>query len=311
MKDSHFKRALVNIYERIYSKKQSFIKLCKVLELRLFYRLNIMSWQKTLEHLKKTNCSLARFGDGEFRLLLDTGEIGFQSSSQEIAHKLQAVLSNKNPNLLICIPSLLNSTYGCKIGAKRFWINWGLTLDNHKHCVRILRQTPGKGYAFGDTQITRPYIDWKTNHRAIKSFSALKSLWNQKDILIVEGQFTCLGVGNNLFENASSVRRLVAPAINAFDRYQDIYDAIISQYDGRLILLALGPTATILASDLANANIRALDVGHIDIEYEWFLMGAKTKVQIPGKYTNEAMSKDLPPLCSDPVYLSQIICRIP
>ena len=46
------------------------------------------------------------------------------------------------------------------------------------------------------------------------------------------------------------------------------------------MLIALGPTATILAYDLAEKGVQALDVGHIDIEYEWFLRKDRTHKKI-------------------------------
>ena len=44
-----------------------------------------------------------------------------------------------------------------------------------------------------------------------------------------------------------------------------------------IILIALGPTATVLAYDLSKRGYQAIDVGHIDIEYEWFLNNASKK----------------------------------
>ena len=52
-----------------------------------------------------------------------------------------------------------------------------------------------------------------------------------------------------------------------------------------LLILALGPAATVLAYELSGER-QCLDLGHIDIEYEWFRMGATTKVAIPSKYVN-------------------------
>ena len=43
-----------------------------------------------------------------------------------------------------------------------------------------------------------------------------------------------------------------------------------------------------LAYDLSELGYRALDIGHVDIEYEWFLQKATEKVKISGKYTSEA-----------------------
>ena len=78
-----------------------------------------------------------------------------------------------------------------------------------------------------------------------------------------------------------------------------------------MIIMALGPTATVLAADFAMMNMQALDIGHIDIEYEWYLQGAKERVAIPGKYTNEAPNgRDDIAACEDELYLSQIIDRI-
>ena len=77
-----------------------------------------------------------------------------------------------------------------------------------------------------------------------------------------------------------------------------------------LVILVLGPTATILASKLSANGIQALDLGHIDVEYEWFLSRAKQKQLIPGKFLNEVVGGENPCDCLDERYLEQIIARI-
>ncbi len=304
MKDSKLKRMLVHAYEWFYEARRMFV-------LRTVYRMRIMSWQKTLRHIEKTKCSIARFGDGEFDLILKSRNLGFQDLSPVITEKLTGVLSNHNPELLLCIPRCLNNIEECTPHAADFWIHWGKKNEHHKKVVRMIRSYSGVFYKFGDTLLTRPYADWISDKRARETFAGLKRLWKDRDLLIVEGNQTCMGVGNDLFDGAKSIRRIIGPAAGAFEKYQEIYEAVVKNHDGRLILMALGPTATILASDLANAGIQALDIGHIDIEYEWFRMGNKNRVQVPGKYTNEAKKQDKQiTLCDDPAYLSQIICRI-
>ena len=54
-----------------------------------------------------------------------------------------------------------------------------------------------------------------------------------------------------------------------------------------LVLLALGPTSTVLAYDLCKLWYQAIDDGHIDIEYEWFLRKVTKKIKIRNKYVNE------------------------
>ena len=80
-----------------------------------------------------------------------------------------------------------------------------------------------------------------------------------------------MGVGNDLLSNALSVERVIAPSENAFLVYDVILSAVRKYGKGKLILAALGPTATVLAYDLAREGYWILDIGHLDLEYEWFL----------------------------------------
>ncbi|MDD7357228.1 MAG: GT-D fold domain-containing glycosyltransferase, partial [Streptococcus hyointestinalis] len=47
----------------------------------------------------------------------------------------------------------------------------------------------------------------------------------------------------------------------------------------RLVLVMLGPTAKVLVKRLADSGIQAIDLGHIDSEYEWYQMKATHKVK--------------------------------
>lgn len=298
------KQRLIRAYEWAYEKR-------RILRLRLKYRIRIMSPVKTLDYIKKYQCSIARYGDGEFDHILDLKDEGFQVRSQALAEGLVKVLKSKNHRLLLCIPRCYNTTKGCNAHSKEFWIEWGKN-GHHEQIINLIRETAGRNYLFGDSQITRPYIDWKTTKRAEKTFPLLKSLWENRELIIVEGEQTRLGVGNDLYSGAKSIKRILTPAINAFESYDKIKQAIVDNYHGELIIMALGPTATILAADLADLGMQALDIGNIDIEYEWYLQKATNRVPINGKFTNEAKngSGRVVSDCNDPVYLSQIIARV-
>lgn len=278
--------------------------------LRIKYRLRIMNSERTLRYIKKHRCSIARYGDGEFDLLFNMKDLGFQVRSQELARRLSQVLSIRDDRLLLCVPRCLNSIRGCNTRAKDFWIQWGRDNNHHKMIVRTIRSLTGCRYLFGDSQITRPYMDWENIKRAERTFPMLKSLWEGRDILIVEGENTRLGVGNDLYDGAMTIRRILAPSINAFQYYEEIKHSILDHYHGELIIIALGPTATVLAAELSTMDIQALDIGHIDIEYEWFLRRAEKKVAIPGKYTNESIEGHEVKECQNEEYLRQIIARI-
>lgn len=303
MKDSKLKRVLVAAYEVLYEARRMAV-------LRTKYRLRIMSPERTLRYIAKHKCSIARYGDGEFDIMTAARDLHFQKKNSQLAESLAQVLDNKDKRLLLCIPRCFNTIKGCNDHSGTFWIEWGKRDNHHQKIVDLIRSHAGRNYLFGDSQITRPYIDWVDSKRADRTFPMLKALWAGRDILIVEGEQTRLGVGNDLFDDAASVKRILAPAIGAFERYAEIKKTILDQYRGELIIMALGPTATVLAAELAAMDIQALDIGNIDIEYEWYLMGAKERVAIPGKFTNEAKGGREFTDCQDGKYLSQIVARV-
>lgn len=303
MKDSKLKQKLVAAYEVFYEAQRMAV-------LRTRYRLRIMSPEQTLRYIAKHKCCIARYGDGEFDHILDAKDEGFQARSPELTKQLAEVLRNKDPRLLLCIPRCFNTIKGCNDHSGSFWIEWGRRDNHHQKIVELIRAHAGNGYRFGDSQITRPYIDWVDSKRADKTFPMLKDLWKGRDIIIVEGDQTRLGVGNDLFDDASSAKRILAPAIGAFEAIDRIRQTILDHYHGELIIMALGPTATVLAADFAKMDIQALDIGNIDIEYEWYLRGATERIAIPGKFTNEAKDGRVFTTCDDPRYLKQIVARV-
>lgn len=240
------KENLIAVYEKIYA--SDFVMNTIYRYQNRNYRLNILPSEETIEHILNTNCSVARFGEGEFELILHSDmDLGFQKRNPALAGKLKKALSNRNPQLKLCIPYALNDIGGRTEHSRKFWFNWGNYRDQHRNIVSLIRELQPEGYRFGDTQITRPYIAYASKKHGARIFPMLKRLWEDQDILFVEGEKTRLGVGNDLFDNARSIKRVLCPATNAFDRYDEILNTVKSVWNGELILLALGPTATVLA----------------------------------------------------------------
>lgn len=52
--------------------------------------------------------------------------------------------------------------------------------------------------------------------------NALRSIWDGRDVLIVEGELSRIGVGNDLFDGCHSIHRILCPKTNAFNRYDEI-----------------------------------------------------------------------------------------
>lgn len=310
MRDSKIKRVLVNMYEFYFERRRRLIRELKYWKYSKNFHLRIMSPQKTLSYIKKKGVSIARFGDGEFDMISGIRDLKFQKSSPELGKALKKVLNTKKSSLLLCVPRTFKSIRGCNWHAAMYWTRWGIEEQNLKPIVEKLNIECGKEYVFGDALITRPFIDWTTKRSAKHIWRGLKRIWNNRDLLIVEGCQTRLGVGNDLLANAKSIKRILAPSIGAFEKYDAILETTLNLYRDELVLIALGPTATVLAAELSARGIQALDVGHMDIEYEWYCRGDKNKAVIPGKFVNEAVGGQNPIDCYDVNYLEQIVAKI-
>ena len=57
-----------------------------------------------------------------------------------------------------------------------------------------------------------------------------------------------------------------------------------------IVLLAIGLTATVLSYDLADNGFQVIDIGHLDVEYHWYLMQAKKKMPLENRTTVNEVS---------------------
>lgn len=274
-------------------------------ELEEYWYPNIMSENDTLNYLLRNKMSIARFGDGEFATIWGRTRHNFQTMQDEkLAQRLKGVLNSEEENLMIAIAD----NYGCLdkyTQQARREIRHYMTRQTRREHLSILR----KEKKYYNAYITRPYVMYADNQTEAPKhrFEQLKRIWNGRDCVFVEGAMTRLGVGNDLFDNASSVKRIIGPAENAFSKYDRILECCMTQTKETLFLLALGPTATVLAYDLCKAGYQAVDIGHIDLEYEWFLQGKGHRTEVPGKYNNEVQGGQCPETVNDSIYVEQII----
>lgn len=269
------------------------------------YDIHLLNTEASLNLLNKNDFSISRFGDGEFDLI--NGKcLKFQKYDEHLSLRLKEILAIKeeNQNLKICIPCAYNYLKDFNKKSQLFWIMY--FKNNRKQLYSLL----DKEYQYLDSQITRIYINRKNIRQSEKYFQSWKKIWNGKDLLIVEGEKNRFGVGNDLFANARTVLRILCPAENAFEKYEKIFQTIRDNAKDKMVLIVLGPTATVLAYDLAKCGIRALDIGNMDMEYEWFLRKASEKVKIEGKYSIEVNDGTVVKDSDDSEYIGQILCTI-
>ena len=259
----------------------------------------VIDAHQSIEFILQNKCSVSRYGDGEF-LLMEGEAIGFQKYDKELSTRLKQILCHPIKNHIIGLPDVFKTRNKLKDSAKYFWKKH---LDLHLY---KWNDYVNKKQLFIDTNISRFYMDLADKSYSKRTLSLLKSIWDNQELLIVEGRSSRLGFYNDLFGNSKSVKRILCPAENAFSNYEEIYSSVLNHHNGELVLIALGPTATVLAYDLSKSNIWAIDLGHIDIEYEWFKMGATEKVSISNRYVNETNQRHIEEI-SDQKFLNQVI----
>lgn len=268
--------------------------------------ISFYSNEETVKLIVEERKSLSRFGDGEFMWMAGETMPSFQEYSSEFAQDLINAFKNKNNKLLIGIPYGIFDASKCNMSAK---MHWEIIKSNF---VPRLKKFVDENRKYCDASITRPYIDYNDRDFSQRTFNLLKCIWNDRDIVLVEGEKTKLGMGNDLLNNARSIKRIICPAENAYSKLEEIKSSI-RKYVSKdtLILGALGPTASILAAQLCDEGYQFVDIGHVDVEYMWFQNHAVSRETIEGKYVNESGIKTCSNLYdNDDLYVNSIIDRI-
>lgn len=255
---------------------------------------------ETLDYIIEHNSSLVRFGDGEVNLMWGL-PIPYQNHDLELANQLKHIVGlESDEKLVVYLPDAFDDRFVFTWWATPFW-------KEHMNVYMDFYKELCKGSWYGSTFISRPYIDYEDKSKAKGQFEKLKSIWENRDILIVEGITSRSGVGNDLFDKVKSVKRIICPSHNAYSVVDNIQEEIMKHAEGRLILCMLGPTAKVLAYHLSRKGYQVLDIGHIDSEYEWMKMGAKTKVKFSHKHTAEYNFDQDIQFIEDETYNSQIL----
>ena len=299
-----------NNYQRLYSSEhpeRMLADLQKLINKDMLEKqpdtIQVKGIDETLDYIIEHKPSLVRFGDGEINMLAGDS-IPYQDYDEELVSIMRDIIGQESrEELVVCLPDAFTDRFKFTSWAIPFW------KDHMDHYMDFYRELCSDSW-YGSTFVSRPYIDFEDKSQAKAQFEKLKSIWKNRDLLIVEGATSRSGVGNDLFDEANSIKRIICPSHSAFSRVHEIEQEIEKYATGRLILCMLGPTAKVLAYRLSQKGYQVLDIGHIDSEYEWMKMGAKTKVKFAHKHTAEYNFDQDIEFIEDVTYNSQIVSKI-
>lgn len=268
-----------------------------------FVKPHILSEKETLQKLIQEGKSISRFGDCEFEMIAGRQRWGYQAADPLLSKRLREVITSNEDGLLVGINPAFYESQLFKTGDGAMGIRAYMTPEIRREHQELL--SPDKIYA--NALVFR-------NIGSDEGFQELKKLWNERECLFVEGWNTGLGVGNDLFDNAKSIERIICPAENGFTRYEEILEKARTHGKDKLIISVLGPTASVLAYDLSKEGYQVIDLGQVDLVYEAYIrkLGSMDDLLLPNKYCTSDVIGEKREIhdIDDTEYLSQIVERI-
>lgn len=216
----------------------------------------VYSEEQSLERLIQSRKSITRFGDGEFKLIIGERHKSFQDVNETLNQRMLEVLRSSDPNVFVAIHPVRDFD---SLG--RIW---------QKFIIRIGREVLGLLDTDRIYDSTGLFHRLPTGSRAefTQRVQLIKSLWAGRKVVIVVGKGSRFHFEHELFDNVASVDYVYGPAKNAFHEYDSILQEV-QAYDKTqyLILLVLGPTATVMAYDLGRMGYQAIDFGQMPGKY--------------------------------------------
>ena len=260
------KRLVKDILAQIdYSLYRANLKKCNI---------KVHTIEETIDELINTDKSLIRYGDGEITMIRGRSLL-LQQVEPELIEGLKRLLAYDHDDLIIAIPEIFGDLSIYIKKSRMFWKDHLLFSRKYyeKYC------NPDREYY--NAFISRFYYFYEDKSKCASWIEKMKQIWKDKDVVVVEGGRTHNGVGNDLLDSAGTVERIIGPSSDAYAKLDEIMECCRKYPKDRLFLISLGIAAKFLAEKLFLEGYRALDIGHLDMEYEWYIHKANKKEKIP------------------------------
>ena len=190
--------------------------------------------------------SIARYGDGEFKMAVGGVGIKSQHADDGLSSRLDDILRHPG-KCLIGIPNIHEVVTNDQSSDQKvqFWAPF----------VRFaIRLNPDVPYV--SSFISRPdSAPWINTD---EYWSLLESLWVGQDVTVVRGSGKSLAPDDLI--GAGTITDILCRKQHAYQDYDEILERIGTPTRA---LICLGPTATVLAYDLCKRGVHAVDLGHV------------------------------------------------
>ena len=225
--------------------------------------------------------SIARLGDGELGLAtgVTVPNNGCQVADDSLKDALQRVLRCDNPACRIALPkSFFYREMSCVPPEIDDFVRDAF-LPNLAAGGYLDYAVPG--YKYLDASMTVVRKHYPAIHKRVYHdyYSLMADVLRGRDVILVTGDSRCLTADKGLLADAGvgSMMLLRVPQQNAWEHYDRIKQRIVDMNasGSRLVCLGCGPTATVLAYELAD-RMQCLDMGHMFVDYNLAMGGASS-----------------------------------
>jgi len=217
----------------------------------------------TIQMILVTGASIGRYGDGEFRTARGSS-LKFQDFDPELATRLQQILVSNDPGFLVGIPRVWGRRDLCFYDPQKH-DNWLRCMSNPDF-LNMLDMDKQYASAF----ITRP--DAAIHIECDDYWNMVRTIWRGRRVVYFvgegDGKPSKAMQGRGFLEEAKELKVEKCLPRQAWSQHKELIERA-KQYDPKkwLIMLSLGPTATVVAYDLFKLGYQALDVGHMPMFY--------------------------------------------
>lgn len=195
--------------------------------------------------------SISRYGDGEIKHM-----DGRRNVSQVFVPSLQKSLieafHSRVKGHMVAIPNVFGDRVFTEVDDKYI-----------ESMRRRFGAIADPKYKYASAYISRgdlcPYLSQATY------WGLMAELWKGRDVVLVRGHEERANPG--MMRQARSITQISTPASGAWSEYKNIVKECLKHPRTSLFLLCIGPTATVLAWELAKTKRQALDIGHLGMFY--------------------------------------------
>lgn len=177
-------------------------------------KLSILTTGETMRLLEKEKVSFLRYGDGEIAIMMGNS-IPFQEFNPKLARRLRKILRTETEGLKIGIPYYY--THPIK-NLNPFVASFARSLTTQR---RFLCRNCDRDIVYIDTCITQAYQTYE-KYNFQQYYKHMQNLLKGQEITLICGEGVLDKLEYKAYSVCASVDFIMAPSINAFDKYDMI-----------------------------------------------------------------------------------------